>query len=141
MIIENYQPIAKEKNLQIIYEPTNNIPLVRADEGRVQEIFTNIIDNAIKYTSQGSVTITQQQEKGFIIINFRDTGFGISPVAKDRLFQRFYRVKTSQTEGISGTGLGLWIIKQYIEAMNGLIDVETMEGVGSNFIIKLQINK
>jgi len=139
-IIENYQPMAAAKGIQIIYEPADGIPLAHADEGRVQEIFTNLIDNAIKYTSRGSVTITQQLKKGVVVTNFHDTGFGISPEARQRLFQRFYRVKTSQTETISGTGLGLWIIKQYVEAMSGSIDVETIENVGSNFIVELQIN-
>lgn len=139
-IIENYRSIAEAKGLQLIYEPDNDMPFVRADEGRVQEVFTNLIDNAIKYTAKGSVTITQQLKKGTVVTNFRDTGFGISPEAKQRLFQRFYRVKTSETQGISGTGLGLWIIKQYIEAMNGSINVETMESVGSNFIVELQIS-
>lgn len=140
-IVENYRPVAEAKGLQLIYESSDNAPLVRADEGRVQEIFTNLIDNAIKYTSSGSVTITQQVKKGIVVTNFRDTGFGISPAAKQRLFQRFYRVQTSQTQGISGTGLGLWIIKQYVEAMGGSIDVETMENVGSNFIVELKINQ
>jgi signal transduction histidine kinase len=139
MIVENYRPIAAEKGLQLIYEPTGNLPFVKADEGRVQEIFTNLVDNAIKYTATGSVTVTQQLNKGKLVTNFRDTGFGISPAAKERLFQRFYRIKTTQTEGISGTGLGLWIIKQYVEAMKGKIDVESMEGVGSNFIVELQV--
>lgn len=140
-IVDNYRPIAEEKGLKLIYEPLQNLPLVRADEGRVQEVFTNLIDNAIKYTAEGSVTIEQRDEKGYLITNIRDTGFGMSPEAKDRLFQRFYRIKTDKTQGISGTGLGLWIIKQYIEAMNGTIYVESMENVGSNFIVRLEKNK
>jgi len=139
MIIENYRPIADEKGLELIFNPVEGLPLVQADEGRVQEVFTNLIDNAIKYTAKGSVTIAQQQKKGVIVTNFHDTGFGISLEAKQRLFQRFYRVKTSQTETIQGTGLGLWIIKQYVEAMKGSIDVETIEDVGSNFIVELPI--
>jgi signal transduction histidine kinase len=139
-IVENYRPVASAKGLQLIYEPTGDIPLVHADEGRVQEIFTNLIDNAIKYTAKGSVTIAQQQKKGLLTTNIRDTGFGIGLEAKQRLFQRFYRVQTSDTQGIPGTGLGLWIIKQYIEAMKGSINVETMEGVGSNFIVELPID-
>jgi signal transduction histidine kinase len=139
MIVENYRSIAQEKGIELIYNPVDNLPFVHADEGRIQEVFTNLIDNAIKYTAKGSVTISQKQEKEALITSFRDTGFGISLEAKQRLFQRFYRVKTDQTEGISGTGLGLWIIKQYVEAMNGSIDVESMENVGSNFIVKLKI--
>jgi signal transduction histidine kinase len=139
-IIETYKPVAEAKGLKLIYESNDNLPMVRADIGRVQEVFTNLIDNAIKYTANGSVTISQQVKKGSLITNFRDSGFGMSPEAKQRLFQRFYRIQTEKTQGISGTGLGLWIIKQYITAMNGSIEVETMEGVGSNFIVELKID-
>ncbi len=139
-IVENYRPIAEGKGIKLIFEPVAQaIPPAYADAGRVQEVFTNLIDNAIKYTAAGSVTISQQLQKGILVTNVRDTGFGISPAAKQRLFSRFYRVQTSQTQGISGTGLGLWIIKQYVEAMNGTINFETMEGVGSNFIVELQV--
>lgn len=139
-IVENYRPIAEEKAIKLIFETSSQaLPPVYADEGRVQEIFTNLIDNAIKYTAAGSVTISQQLKNGVVSTNVRDTGLGISPAAKQRLFSRFYRVQTSQTQNISGTGLGLWIIKQYVEAMNGTINFETMEGVGSNFIVELQV--
>lgn len=138
-VISNYRPIAEEKNIQIVYEPVESVPFIKADENRVQEIFTNLIDNAIKYTAKGSVTVSHKVDKNNLITNVRDTGFGMSSSARQRLFQRFYRVKTDQTQNISGTGLGLWIIKQYIEAMGGNIEVESMEDVGSNFIVTLPI--
>lgn len=140
-LVENYRPIVAEKELEIIFNNSQSIPLVSADEGRVQEIFTNLIDNAYKYTSKGSITIEQKITKSTVMINFRDTGFGMGPDAKERLFQRFYRIKTEQTNNIQGTGLGLWIIKQYIEAMGGKISVETMENVGSNFIVEFKKSK
>ncbi|MDD3035382.1 MAG: HAMP domain-containing sensor histidine kinase [Candidatus Saccharimonadaceae bacterium] len=138
-VISNYRPIAEEKNIQIVYEPVESVPFIKADENRVQEIFINLIDNAIKYTAKGSVTVSHKVDKNNLITNVRDTGFGMSSSARQRLFQRFYRVKTDQTQNISGTGLGLWIIKQYIEAMGGNIEVESMEDVGSNFIVTLPI--
>lgn len=141
LIIENYRPISQSKGLVINYTPDYNIPHVKADESRLQEIFTNLIDNAIKYTEKGSVTISHQVKKGRLVTNVHDTGLGMSPSARKRLFQRFYRVKTEKTQYISGTGLGLWIIKQYIEAMGGYIDVESIEGVGSNFIVELSTSK
>ncbi|HPF31240.1 MAG TPA: HAMP domain-containing sensor histidine kinase [Candidatus Saccharibacteria bacterium] len=141
LIIENYRPISQSKGLVINYTPDNNIPHVKADESRLQEVFTNLIDNAIKYTEKGSVTISHQVKKGRLVTNIHDTGLGMSPSARKRLFQRFYRVKTEKTQYISGTGLGLWIIKQYIEAMGGYIDVESIEGVGSNFIVELSTGK
>lgn len=141
MITSNYQSIASNKGLELIYQPIEGLPYIKADEGRMQEIYTNLIDNAIKYTVTGSVTITQRVEKNTVITSIRDTGLGMSPEAEKRLFQRFYRVKTEQTKSISGTGLGLWIIKQYLTAMNGSINLETMEGVGSNFIVTMPIEK
>ena len=139
IITENYTPIAAEKGLQLNFQTNIIVPPVYADDGRVQEVFTNLIDNAIKYTARGTVTITQQVNQSMVVTSIRDTGFGISTAAKQRLFQRFYRVQTPDTASISGTGLGLWIIKQYIEAMGGTIEVESMEGVGSNFVVSLPI--
>lgn len=139
MIVGNYQPIAAAKGVTLSIETLDPMPAVYCDEGRLQEIYTNLIDNAIKYTAKGMVTIGQRVEKDRVITNVRDTGFGMSPDAKRRLFQRFYRIKTDQTQNISGTGLGLWIIKQYIEAMGGTIEVESIEGIGSNFIVALPI--
>ena len=139
IITENYKVLAKEKGLDIIYQPAQNIPLIHADEGRLQEIFTNLIDNGVKYTATGSVTVTQTATKDSVITSIKDTGFGIGPEEKKRLFQRFYRIKNEHTEKISGTGLGLWIIKQYITSMGGTIEVESMQGAGSNFIVSMKI--
>ncbi len=139
MITDNYKVLAKEKGLEINYLPGEGVPLVHADEGRLQEIFTNLIDNAVKYTASGSVTIAQSITKDSVITSIKDTGFGINPEEKKRLFQRFYRIKNTQTQNISGTGLGLWIIKQYVTSMGGSIEVESMQGVGSNFIVTIRI--
>lgn len=138
-ISDNYKTIAADKSLQLVMEIPNGVPAVKGDQGRLQEIFTNLIDNAIKYTAEGTVTVGQRVEKDRVITNVHDTGFGMSPEARKRLFQRFYRIKTDKTQDISGTGLGLWIIKQYIEAMGGTIEVESIEGVGSNFIVSMPI--
>ncbi len=139
MITENYKTMATAKGLELKLEATTAMPQVKADEGRVQEIFTNLIDNAIKYTAQGGVHITQRVEKNLVVTAIKDTGYGMDAEARKRLFQRFYRVQTEHTKDISGTGLGLWIIKQYILAMGGTIEVESLEGVGSTFIVALPI--
>lgn len=141
MIYENYKIFAVKKGLVLKLETNAPMPLVKADEGRLQEVFTNIIDNAIKYTAKGTVTISQRSDHTGVLTTIKDTGFGLSAEARKRLFQRFYRVKTEETKGIGGTGLGLWIIKQYITAMDGKIDVESMEGAGSAFIVTMPLNK
>ncbi len=135
-IIKNYHVLAADKNISISYEPKPDLT-VYADAGRTQEIFTNLIDNAIKYSLQGAVTITQKVDGKRVVTSIRDTGIGIGPEERKRLFQRFYRIKNDSTKDISGTGLGLWIIKQYIESMGGTIEVDSMVGVGSEFTVSL----
>lgn len=136
LILNNYKMIAKSKNILIKYEPDPSL-VVYADAGRVQEIFTNLIDNAIKYSKQGEVTISHSVKDNYIATSVRDTGIGMSAENRKRLFQRFYRIQSEQTKNISGTGLGLWIIKQYIENMGGSIEVDSMPGVGSLFSVVL----
>ena len=139
MIIKTYSQKAAEKNIVVMYDPPADLPLVLADAGRVQEIMTNLIDNAIKYSVQGTVTITHKIDGALLKTGVRDTGIGMSADERSRLFQRFYRVKNEQTKNISGTGLGLWIIKQYIEKMGGKIEVDSLVGVGTEFNVWLKI--
>ena len=139
-IVDTYQQQASAKGLELMYNTVNAIP-VKSDPGRVQEIFTNLIDNAIKYTPSGSVVVSHRLEKQYVVTSIRDTGMGISAEDRKRLFQRFYRVANEQTKEISGTGLGLWIIKQYIEHMGGKIEVDSLVGSGTEFLVYLPADK
>lgn len=141
VIVSNYIPIANAKNLQLTFDRKTDLPAVKADAGRVQEIFTNLIDNAIKYTPSGSVQISQELLGNMVVTYVKDTGLGVSPENRKRLFQRFYRIRNEHTKDISGTGLGLWIIRQYISAMGGSIELKSQEGAGSEFSVALPINK
>lgn len=131
-IVNLYTEKAVEKGLKFDYQ-NSDLPPVWADAGRIQEIFTNLIDNAIKYSEKGEVKVSHRIEGNKIITEVADSGIGMSAEAQKKLFQRFYRVKTDKTASISGTGLGLWIIKQYIESMGGSIEVESKEGEGTKF--------
>ena len=113
--------------------------IITADHGRILEIFTNLIDNAIKYSLKGEVTVTHSIEKDIVKTIVKDTGIGLSAKEREKLFSRFYRVQNEKTSAISGTGLGLWIIKQYIEAMKGKIYVDSLEGVGSSFTVEFPL--
>ena len=136
-IVEHYQHRAAAKNLKLVYEPPAEMAMLVADPSRFNEIISNLVDNALKYSIKGTVVVTHQVEGDLVKTMVRDTGIGMSPAARERLFERFYRIKTEQTAKISGTGLGLWIIKQYIEAMGGKIVVESTEGTGSQFTVQL----
>ena len=138
-ITNQYRSRAQEKGLSLVYEPTEMNYIITADHGRILEIFTNLIDNAIKYSLKGEVTVTHSIEKDIVKTIVKDTGIGLSAKEREKLFSRFYRVQNEKTSAISGTGLGLWIIKQYIEAMKGKIYVDSLEGVGSSFTVEFPL--
>ncbi len=135
-LVKQFTAKAEDKGLTISYVSPPEPDLVNVDRGRLIEIMTNLIDNAIKYSRQGTVVVSHKDTPESVRVSVRDTGIGISAAARERLFSRFYRVQTDQTKGIPGTGLGLWIIKQYIEHMQGKISVDSLEGVGTEFVVE-----
>jgi signal transduction histidine kinase len=138
MLVEQYKKPAAEKGLELLYEQQEKPILLYADEGRVQEVMTNLLDNAVKYSLNGTVTIHHDIKGNKVATKIRDTGIGMTSEERSRLFQRFYRAKNDKTKTISGTGLGLWIIKQYIEKMGGSIEVDSLPDVGTEFTVWLR---
>lgn len=118
------QAIAQEKNLQLITDIPQNLPLVKINEKALQEVLNNIIDNALKYTPDGGKILIAIGEKKdhFQGIIISDTGYGIPPEDLARLGERYYRGNKSQTT-IPGTGLGIAIAKQLIAEMQGNLEV------------------
>lgn len=107
------------------------------DPDRIREVLQNLIDNAIKYTTSGSVTVRLTGDPSIIQVQVQDTGMGIPAEDIPHLFQKFYRVDNSATRTIGGTGLGLYICQKIIELYNGRIWVESELGKGSTFFINL----
>lgn len=141
-IASQYKISADEKKLSLEYiKPSGKLPLVLADPERLKQVLINLIGNAIKYTEKGSVKITTELKSDKLEIKVADTGIGISSEEQKRLFEKFYRVKSEKTAKISGTGLGLWIVRQIIELMKGKIYIESMKGVGTQAIVVLNIVK
>lgn len=131
--------MAKQKNLDLSYQLLLGLPKVNADERRLRQVITNLVSNAIKYTNQGGLTITHEVEGKTLITHFRDTGIGIPETERANLFQKFYRVRSKDTENIPGTGLGLWLIKQFVEKMNGKIYLESIEHTGTQITLVLPV--
>lgn len=142
-ILENLvgfmQTRAEEKNISLSLKKAN-LPLINADGKSMEEVFGNLITNAIIYTPEGGKVSVRAKVKGdFLEIGVSDTGYGIAPEEIPRIFERFYRVKTERTRTTIGTGLGLPIVKSIVEAHNGTIKVESKEGAGSTFYVRLPI--
>jgi len=138
-LVEFIQARAKEKNIFLSLEKVD-LPLINADIKSMEEVFSNLITNAIIYTPEGGkVDVRGEVKGGFVGISISDTGYGIAPDEIPRIFERFYRAKTEKTRNIVGTGLGLPIVKSIIEAHNGTVRVESEEGVGSTFYVRLPI--
>ncbi|MEC1716358.1 hybrid sensor histidine kinase/response regulator [Schinkia azotoformans] len=125
-----------QKDIKIINSISRDISFVRADENRLRQILYNLIDNAIKYTDQGTIELTAQESDGKIIISIRDTGRGIASADINKVFHAFERVGDSNTE-YQSVGLGLSITKQLVELQGGQIWARSTIGEGSTFSFSL----
>ena len=138
--VEFYEAKAAEKKIHLSIDSLPALPPVLANKRSVEEVISNLITNAIRYTPEGgSITLSAGVEKGYVRISVKDTGFGIGKEDLDRIFERFYRVKNDQTRFITGTGLGLAIVKSIVDAHNGMIKVESEVGKGSTFHVDLPV--
>jgi two-component system, OmpR family, sensor histidine kinase SenX3 len=111
---------------------------VRGDETQLTSMFTNLVDNAVKYTPPGGrVEVTGGTEGDEIIISIVDTGIGIPEGKLSRIFERFYRVDKARSKATGGTGLGLSIVKHVAENHGGRVTVESVPGRGTTFTVRL----
>ncbi|MCR4850034.1 MAG: DegV family EDD domain-containing protein [Lachnospiraceae bacterium] len=135
---------AEEKGLKFNVDIDPNVPeMLFGDEVRIKQVLINLLNNAVKYTQEGSVSLHMECEfpetgEAFLKINISDTGMGIKPDALPHLFDTFQRVDEEKNRYIEGTGLGLSIVKQLVELMNGEITVDSVYGEGSVFAVTLK---
>ena len=139
-VIETQDNLAISKDIEIEFnEPKNDI-VIFADESRLEQVWTNLLNNAIKYTNEhGVVTIDMKKTVKFVEVSIQDTGVGMSKEAISHIFERFYRQDKSRS--IEGNGLGLSIVKRIVDLHHGTIDVSSIEDGGSQFTIKLPQEK
>lgn len=136
-----HQPYASEKDLRITLEIDGKLPIILANPRHLEEVFSNLITNAIKYSPEGgTIKLLAGVENDCLQLRVIDSGFGISKEDIDKIFTRFYRVKDKNTRTIHGTGLGLAIVKSIIDSMHGTITVQSELGKGTEFTIMLPFN-
>jgi two-component system phosphate regulon sensor histidine kinase PhoR len=130
---------AESKGLELVLPPAPDAPvLVNGNSQRLEQVFTNLLENAIKYTpSGGRVSVNVRATPREVVVDVEDTGIGIPAMSLPRVFERFYRVDRSRSREMGGTGLGLAIVKHVMRAHGGTVDVRSEEGRGSTFTITL----
>ncbi|GBO51627.1 hypothetical protein APA_868 [Pseudanabaena sp. lw0831] len=139
--------LAQVKGLELASLVHQNVPIyLCGDVSRLRQILTNLVSNAVKFTSEGEVIVKvslKSETESTAMIEFRviDTGIGISPIAQKKLFQPFTQVDASTTRKYGGTGLGLAICKQIIDLMGGEIGIDSEEGKGSQFWFRIPFAK
>jgi two-component system phosphate regulon sensor histidine kinase PhoR len=137
-VVEAHREKAAEKRVTLLVEGASVASTVLADRDALSIIVANLVDNAIKYTSEGgTVTLATGREGIYATVSVRDTGIGLSAEDRERVFEEFYRVRSEQTHGITGTGLGLSLVKRLVEQHQGSITVDSEPGKGSAFTVKL----
>ena len=140
-----FTPLAHQKGNKVSYTIAENVPaFVKADETRLLQILSNLTSNALKFTENGSVSITVKpvsvsSDSTELEVRVSDTGIGISPANLQKLFNAFQQVDNSTSKNYGGTGLGLAISREFCKMMDGDIGVESVEGKGSTFWFRIKL--
>ncbi|MCD4681377.1 MAG: response regulator, partial [Bacteroidales bacterium] len=139
IIKENMTTLSEERDLNLTLSIPDNLPQVETDESKLQQILTNIIGNAVKFTEKGSVDISVKHDQENIFIEVKDTGIGISKEMLPNIFDEFRQADGTSSRQFGGTGLGLAIANKMTEILGGNIKVKSKPGVGSVFTITIPI--
>lgn len=138
-IVDFMQARAKKKKQTLGFSPeSEDMPSITADPIALESIFGNLVANAINYTPEGGeISVVSRFREGHIEVEVKDTGFGIDPKYHDKIFERFFRVKNADTRHITGTGLGLPIVKGLVDSLKGKITLESEPGKGTTFFVTI----
>lgn len=134
-VCDELRPLALEKTLHLVYHKKQQSIKLHTDPDRLEQILTNVITNAIKYTETGSVEVEAVQLPHKVVLRIKDTGVGMSATDQRKLFTQFTRVGKADQSNVIGSGLGMWITKQLVEVLGGSIEIESIEKVGTHVIV------
>lgn len=137
-IVASHQALANDKHQKLLFEPSDDLPLIAIDRYKFDRVVVNLVANAITYTpNEGTVTVRTWHKDQNVCFEVSDTGIGIAPEHIAQIFQRFFRTQQAKDTNILGTGLGLAIVKEMVEAHQGTIEVQSTVNQGSRFIVSL----
>jgi signal transduction histidine kinase len=129
--------LPNELTLELRHDPAP--PEVAADPDKLRQVLVNLVENAVKYSREGRILVRLLQRNGTLRFSVTDEGPGIPPSQHERIFEKFYRLDPNMTQGVGGTGLGLYICRELVESMDGEIWVESAPGKGSTFNFELPV--
>jgi signal transduction histidine kinase len=140
-IVSKLSPPAKEKGIELlIHHPEEEIPLLNIDTSKIENALLNLVDNAIKYTNEGSVELSLEKKQKSVVIKIKDSGDGMDQEELEKLFETFSRGGAGKKYWVQGAGLGLYIARRFVEMHGGKTWAESEgKGKGSSFYIKLPI--
>lgn len=139
LVLKRLRPIARQRDVEMVFESIRPVT-AEVDEVKVTQIFTNLVENAIKYNKEhGWVKVLLDADHQFFTVEISDSGIGIPQEDYDHIFERFYRVDKSHSRQIGGTGLGLSITRGAILLHRGSVKVSSVEGEGSCFTVKIPL--
>lgn len=136
-VVSTNQHSAKRQGLGLSLTGSAEL-MVRGDRSHLVSVFSNLVDNAIKYSEAGGIVLVESMIQGDeIVVNVTDHGIGIAERDQKRIFERFYRVDKARSRATGGTGLGLSIVRHIVLEHGGSIDIRSEEGIGSTFMVRL----
>jgi signal transduction histidine kinase len=135
--LQGIRPFAEANKIELVAETNGSLP-ISGDAGRLAQLADNLLSNAVKFTPPGGrVRVATREQDGSVYFEVADSGIGIAPEDRDRLFERFFRASSATERAIQGTGLGLSIAKAIVDAHHGEFSFESVEGEGSTFRVRL----
>jgi two-component system phosphate regulon sensor histidine kinase PhoR len=141
-IIKIFEPSIKDKKLRFVLDIQEGLPHIEADIYKIEQMLINLIDNSVKYTEQGEITVLiNLLPANKVKIEITDTGIGLKKEDFNRIFERFYVVNKARSRQQGGTGLGLSIVKHIVMLHRGEIEVDSKLGAGTKFIITLPVQQ
>ena len=134
------RPLALEKKIDLTVEPLEEQITLQTDPDRLLQIFLNLLSNAVKFTDAGSIVVSTRVEEEHVEVSVRDTGVGITPEQKERIFEAFWQAEQPITRRAGGTGLGLTISRRLLDLLGGEMQVHSEPGQGSTFTARLPLH-
>jgi signal transduction histidine kinase len=138
-LIQEMRAVPRKPGVRLVWNAPKVLPPVRTDRRHLKIILKNLVDNAVKFTDRGRVTIEASEDARGVLLRVSDTGLGISPRDVERIFEPFHRSESPAVQRQSGVGLGLYIVRRLVDGLGGRIDVQSVVDRGSTFSLWLPL--